>query len=143
MNLFTSKTMFTLNAFKLVIYRQFIIFTLFIFRHLKSYPIRFLTPEEKALAQRVFGSLLDCERPKIIATRYLPWQAHGILMAPNGNIYVNLSDYSSNYALESKFIQGIFIHELAHVMQYQRGIHVLLKGALLQSAYYLSFKYYN
>ena len=101
------------------------------------------TPEEKALAQRVFGSLLDCERPKIIATRYLPWQAHGILMAPNGNIYVNLSDYSSNYALESKFIQGIFIHELAHVMQYQRGIHVLLKGALLQSAYYLSFKYYN
>ncbi len=63
---------------------------------------------------------LDCERPKIIATRYLPWQAHGILMAPNGNIYVNLSDYSSNYALESKFIQGIFIHELAHVMRYQR-----------------------
>ncbi|EPL3554106.1 hypothetical protein PI466_002605 [Acinetobacter baumannii] len=143
MNLFISKTMFTLNAFKIVIYRQFIIFTLFIFRHLKSYPIRFLTPEEKALAQRVFGSLLDCERPKIIATRYIPWQAHGILMAPNGNIYVNLSDYSSNYALESKFIQGIFIHELAHVMQYQRGIHVLLKGALLQSAYYLSFKYYN
>ncbi len=64
-------------------------------------------------------------------------------MAPNGNIYVNFSDYSSNYALESKFIQGIFIHELTHVMQYQRGIHVLLKGAFLQSAYYLTFKYYN
>ncbi len=63
--------MFTLNAFKIVIYRQFIIFTPFIFRHLKSYPIRFLTPEEKALAQRVFGSLLDCERPKIIATALL------------------------------------------------------------------------
>ena len=115
----------------------------FIFRHLKAIQFDFLHLKKKLLAQRVFGSLLDCERPKIIATRYLPWQAHGILMAPNGNIYVNLSDYSSNYALESKFIQGIFIHELAHVMQYQRGIHVLLKGALLQTAYYLSFKYYN
>lgn len=135
--------MFSLNTFKLVIHRQFFIFALFIFRHLKNYPIRFLTLEEKVLAQRIFGDLLDCERPKIIANRYLPWQAHGIFMAPNGNIYVNLPDYSSNYALESKLMQGIFIHELTHVMQYQQGIHVLLKGALLQSAYYLSFKYYN
>ena len=72
MNLFISKTMFTLNAFKIVIYRQFIIFTLFIFRHLKSYPIRFLTPEEKALAQRVFGSLLDCERPTSYFSPFCP-----------------------------------------------------------------------
>ncbi len=58
--------MFTLSAFKFALDRQFIIFTLFILRHLKSYPIRFLTPEEKALAQRVFGDLLDCERPKLL-----------------------------------------------------------------------------
>ncbi len=66
--------MFTLNAFKIVIYLQFIIFTLFIFRKLKIYTIRFITTEEKSLEQRVFGSLLDFESTKIIANRYLPWQ---------------------------------------------------------------------
>lgn len=80
----------------------------------------------------VFGDMLDCERPKIIATRYLPWQSCGIFMAPNGNIYVNPADYSENYALESKFMQGIFIHELTHVMQYQKAF-----------MYYLKVLYYN
>lgn len=143
MNSFNGKAMLTFNALKRLIHTPFILLTLFIFRHLKNYPIRHLTAQEKLLAQMVFGDMLDCERPKIIATRYLPWQSCGIFMAPNGNIYVNPADYSENYALESKFMQGIFIHELTHVMQYQKGIHVLVKGALLQSAYYLSFKSYN
>lgn len=143
MNSFNGKAMLILTALKRSTQQQFIRLTLFIFRHLKNYPIRYLTAQEKVLAQLVFGDMLNCEQPKIIATRYLPWQSCGIFMAPNGNIYVNSSDYSENYALESKFMQGIFIHELTHVMQYQKGMHVLLKGALLQSAYYLSFKKYN
>lgn len=99
MNSFNGKAMLTFNALKRLIHTPFILLTLFIFRHLKNYPIRHLTAHEKLLAQMVFGDMLDCERPKIIATRYLPWQSCGIFMAPNGNIYVNTADYSENYAL--------------------------------------------
>lgn len=55
-----------------------------------------------------------------------------VFYGPNGNIYVNPADYSENYALESKFMQGIFIHELTHVMQYQKAF-----------MYYLKVLYYN
>ena len=40
-------------------------------------------------------------------------------------------------------LQGVFIHELAHILQYQQQTNVILKGAILQLGYYLSFKKYN
>ncbi|MCH7310548.1 hypothetical protein MMP60_04340 [Acinetobacter sp. ANC 4805] len=108
-----------------------------------SYQARKLTLQEKLLAQSVFGDKINYNIPRIIPRTFLPWQLKGMFMAPNGNIYINSSDYSENYALESKSIQGLFIHEMAHIMQYQNGTNVLLKGAILQIAYYLSFKLYN
>ena len=40
-------------------------------------------------------------------------------------------------------MQGVFIHELTHVLQYQKHTNVVVRGFVLQSAYYLSFKKYN
>lgn len=108
-----------------------------------SYQARELTHQEKLLAQSVFGDQINYTKPKIISKPFVPWQPRGIFMAPNGNIYMNPCDYSNNYALESQCIREIFIHEMAHVMQHQKGTNVLLKGAILQIAYYLSFKLYN
>ncbi len=108
-----------------------------------SYQVRNLTLQEKLLARSVFGEEINYNTPKIIARPFLPWQPKGMFMAPNGNIYINPSDYSDNYALESKSVQELFIHEMAHIMQHQKGINVLLRGAILQIAYYLSFKLYN
>lgn len=108
-----------------------------------SYQARSLTQQEKILVQSVFGDKINYNTPKIIPRPFLPWQQKGMFMAPNGNIYINSSDYSENYALESKYIQELFIHEMTHIMQFQKGVNVLLTGAALQIAYYLSFKLYN
>lgn len=32
---------------------------------------------------------------------------------------------------------------MTHIMQYQQGVNVLIKGVMLQIAHYLSFKLYN
>jgi len=49
MNSFNGKAMLTFNALKRLIHTPFILLTLFIFRHLKNYPIRHLTGQEKLL----------------------------------------------------------------------------------------------
>lgn len=56
---------------------------------------------------------------------------------------MNPSDFSEDYASELSCLQGLFIHELAHVLQHQHGINVLFKGAILQTAYFLSYGAYN
>lgn len=64
-------------------------------------------------------------------------------MAPNGSLYVNESIFCEDYSQDSLAMQGVFIHEMTHILQYQRGINVILHGLFLQSAYYLSFYKYN
>lgn len=105
--------------------------------------IRSLTTNEKNLAKSVFGDLIDYSLPKIISKPYLMWQPEKTFIAPNGNIYMNPSDFSEDYASESSCLQGLFIHELAHVLQHQKGTNVLFKGAILQTAYFLSYGIYN
>jgi hypothetical protein len=56
---------------------------------------------------------------------------------------VNPENYSLDYAQESQVYQAVFIHELTHILQFQQGNSVLMKGAILQMAYYLSLKRYN
>lgn len=108
-----------------------------------SMHVRSLTAQEIALAKQVFADQIDYEQVRIWNTPFLPWQPVGMFMAPNGEIYVNPENYSLNYALESQIYQAVFIHEMTHILQYQQGKFVLFWGALLQSAYYLSFKRYN
>ena len=108
-----------------------------------SLHVRPLTTNEIALASTVFGNLIDYEQVRIWNTPFLPWQPIGMFMAPIGAIFVNPENYSLDYAQESQVYQAVFIHELTHVLQFQQGNSVLVKGAILQTAYYLSLKRYN
>ncbi|MDO4641765.1 MAG: hypothetical protein Q4A84_08750 [Neisseria sp.] len=105
--------------------------------------IRGLTTNEVALAKNVYGDLIDYQKVTVINCPYLPWQPSGTFMAPNGCIFVFGKHYKDDYSVENSIYQGIFIHEMAHVLQYQRGVNVFFWGALLQTAYYLSFKRYS
>jgi len=40
-------------------------------------------------------------------------------------------------------INNKLVGKLAHILQFQQGTHVILKGMFLQIGYYLSFKKYN
>ncbi|WII95265.1 hypothetical protein LU276_09775 [Moraxella haemolytica] len=105
--------------------------------------MRHLTTGEITLAQSVFGDLIDYDKVKIIKYPYIPWQSDEVFIAPNGFIFVPDKHYKADFSVADKPYQQIFIHEMTHVLQHQYGYHVLLRGAWLQSLYYLSFKKYN
>lgn len=110
---------------------------------INRFKYRSLTQNEIRIAQSVFGNLIQYDQVKVMNHPYLPWQPKGIFMAPDGYIHVKNANYSDDYALENLTYQTIFIHEMAHIYQYQQKINVLWHGAILQMAYYLSFKKYN
>lgn len=111
--------------------------------NIKDFEYRKLTEGEIKTAKKVFHNLINYDEVKIFNIPYLPWQPINILMAPNGRLFVNKEIFCKDYSKCSVTTQGIFIHELAHILQYQKHKNVVLRGFLLQSAYYLSLKTYN
>lgn len=83
---------------------------------------RGLTLSEKQLAETVFQNALDLERIRIHDGKYMFFQANNVLMTPNGQIYAPGSMYRKDYAAEELNYRELFIHELAHVWQYQIGV---------------------
>ncbi|AYO55149.1 MULTISPECIES: hypothetical protein [Acinetobacter] len=110
---------------------------------LDQFKYRSLTEGEILISKTVFGDLIDYQKVKVMNHPYLPWQPVGILMAPNGYIHLKDADYCEDFSCLSLGYQAVFIHEMAHVYQHQRHENVLLKGAILQSAMYLTFGKYN
>ncbi|ENU63150.1 MULTISPECIES: hypothetical protein [Acinetobacter] len=109
----------------------------------EQFKCRSLTSGEIKISQQVFGNLIDYSRVKIMNHPYLPWQSTHVIMAPSGYIHVRNLNYREDYSRESLSYQALFIHEMAHIYQHQCRINVLLKGAFLQSAYFLSLGKYN
>lgn len=116
---------------------------LIVFLNMNEFKWRGLTDGEVALAQSVFGDLINYHAVKIFNIPYLPWQPLNIFIAPNGNLFVHKQHFYQDYSKCSLDLQAIFIHELAHILQFQQKTNVILKGMLLQTGYYLSFKKYN
>ena len=110
---------------------------------INEFKCRGLTQSEVEIAQQVFGNLINYAQVKIFNIPYLPWQPANIFIAPNGNLFACQTSFSADYSKCSMALQGVFIHELAHILQYQQQTNVVLKGAILQLGYYLSFKKYN
>lgn len=104
---------------------------------------RQLTEGEIQLCQSVFGDFIDYSSVYVMNHPFLPWQARDIMMAPRGFIHARQRHFKADYSKESIGYQAVFIHEMTHIFQYQQKINVLLHGAILQSAYFLSFKRYN
>lgn len=51
-------------------------------------------------------------------------------MTPNGEIYISGSIYKNDYAIEAPKFRGLFIHEMAHVWQFQLNILSLVGAAI-------------
>ncbi len=82
-----------------------------------------LTEGEIALARSVFGDAIDFGRVRILRKKWWPFQPRGVVMAPTGNIHFHpeSSLWSEDFSKEGLGLQGLFIHEMTHVMQAQRG----------------------
>jgi hypothetical protein len=85
---------------------------------------RSLTEAERNLAASVFGPAIDYSQVQIMRRSWWPFQTRNIAMAPNGNIYFHpKSDlWCSDFGETHVHRQGLFIHEMTHVWQHQKGI---------------------
>lgn len=96
-----------------------------------------LTPAEQMLAVSIFGDRIDYGRVQVRRRSFFPFrlQAREVAMAPNGHLYFHPDSplYRDCFAdCGQASLQGLFIHEMAHVWQYQQGHRVWLRGGLEQ-----------
>lgn len=103
---------------------------------------RVLTADEISEAQSVYGDTIDYSKVRILNEKYVFFQGENWVMAPDGNIYWP-SDCANFVTCQGGRYANTFIHEMAHVYQYQQGINVLGQGFLLQAGRVLSFGLYD
>ena len=85
---------------------------------------RKLTAAEVDLAKSIFGSEIDYSQTGVTYGKWAFFQPSGREMTPQGIIFTGgpeVSDYTS-------YQPDTFIHEMAHVWQYQKGINVVAQG---------------
>ena len=85
---------------------------------------RRLTPGEVALARPVFGAAVDYGAVRIALRRWVFFQPRNVVMAPRGTIHFHPGGacYRDDFACAPLDLQGLFIHEMVHVWQHQRGV---------------------
>jgi hypothetical protein len=90
---------------------------------------RGLTPGEIALGRSVYGEAIDWRRIEIRRRRWWPLQRRDVVMAPMGHIHIHpAADFwSEDFFGERLSLQGLLIHELCHVWQWQQGIFLPLR----------------
>jgi hypothetical protein len=98
--------------------------------HHASRRSRHLTPNEIAMVSLLFGDSIDYERVRIHARRYLPFQPRNCCMTPNGSMYFHRSHFLPDYTRGDPPAVHWFVHEMAHVWQFQLGYAVRLRGAI-------------
>lgn len=101
--------------------------------------VRELTTGEIALARTVFGSRIDYEKVKIHHDSYLPFglQDEHTAMTPNGEIYFRYW-YRDDFSKSLPFLRHLFIHEMSHVWQRERGMNVIGRGLV---SWMVSYRY--
>ena len=83
-----------------------------------------LTEAERNLAASVFGKAIDYDAVRIHHRKWWPLQPRGITMAPDGHIWFHPKGglWCEDFCARPLHVQGLFIHEMVHVWQHQKGI---------------------
>jgi len=88
-----------------------------------------LNPGEVALARSVFGDAIDYAPVRIARRKWAFFQPRETVMAPTGSIHFHPegSRYRDDFAAGSLDDQGLFIHEMTHIWQHQKGIRLPIR----------------
>ncbi|MES2057029.1 MAG: vgr related protein [Pseudomonadota bacterium] len=88
-----------------------------------------LTSGEIDLARSVFGAAIDYAPVRIARRKWAFFQPRETVMAPTGTMHFHPggSHYRDDFAAASFGDQGLFIHEMTHIWQYQKGIFLPLR----------------
>lgn len=85
---------------------------------------RLLTDGEITLTRSVFGDAIDTSQVTIRCAKWFPFQPRDTVMAPSGHLHFHpkTSLYCDDFCAADVSAQGLFIHEMTHVWQHQRGV---------------------
>ncbi|MEQ9662890.1 MAG: vgr related protein [Parasphingopyxis sp.] len=88
-----------------------------------------LTNGERNLAASIFGNAIDYERVKLHRKKWFPFQPVKTLMAPTGGIWFHPKGpfWREDFADAPLRLQGLFLHEMTHVWQWQQGIFLPIR----------------
>jgi hypothetical protein len=92
-------------------------------------PGRLLTPGERILGAEMFGDALDLDAVRIHRRKWWPLQPRNVVMAPQGDIWFHPHDglWRDDFSTAPARLQALFVHELTHVWQHQRGLCLLIR----------------
>lgn len=102
-----------------------------VFNPIKRGGLRRLTLGEVYLATTVYGFSIRYNEVWIHRESYLPFnlQAENYAMTPNGELYFQEGTYQDDISMALIDSQHLFLHEMMHVYQHQRGMWVRTRGA--------------
>lgn len=89
---------------------------------------RGLTGGETALARSIYRDSIDLSAVEIRRRKWAFFQPRAIAMAPTGHVHFHPdgANWSEDFSVEGLGLRGLFLHELCHVWQWQRGIYLPL-----------------
>ena len=89
---------------------------------------RTLTEAETALARSIFGDAIDYAAVRIARRKWAFFQPRDTVMAPSGCIHFHPKSniWREDFAVENLTLQGLFVHEMVHIWQHQRGVFLPL-----------------
>lgn len=82
-----------------------------------------LTEGEIALAATMFGDAIDYARVRLHRRKWWPFHPRRVVMAPDGDLWFHPRGphWRDDFSTAEIALQGLFIHEMTHVWQAQRG----------------------
>ena len=88
-----------------------------------------LTQAETALAAAMFGDAIDYGRVRLARRKWAFFQPKDVVMAPRGCIHFHPRGqlWCEDFGVAHVTTQGLFLHEMTHVWQHQRGINLVLR----------------
>jgi len=88
-----------------------------------------LTPGEVALVASVFGDALDVRTVTLRRAKFWLLQPVWVVMAPDGHIWFHPDGnaWSDDFSAAPLHARALFVHEMVHVWQRQRGIRLWLR----------------
>jgi hypothetical protein len=90
----------------------------------KAFESRPLTGAERNLAASIFGNAVDYAAVLINRRKWWFFQPRHVAMAPDGALWFHPegSLWCDDFACQGLAAQALFIHEMTHVWQHQRGV---------------------
>jgi hypothetical protein len=88
-----------------------------------------LTPAEIALAKSMFGDAIDYASVRLHNRKWAFFQPRNTVMAPDGHLWFHPKGdaYCDDFCAGPVDAQGLFLHEMTHVWQRQKGIYLPLR----------------